>query len=372
MKARIHLVAGVRPNFMKIAPVYHALADRGEVQPIIVHTGQHSSAEMSDVFFRDLNLPPPNYHLNVMGETHAQQTAAVLIGYESLCRRERPDWTIVVGDVNSTLGACLAAKKLNIPVAHLEAGLRSGDRSMPEEINRLAVDAISDLLWTHSEDADANLVREGIPPSRIERVGNVMIDAYHSLFELIAKAGLPERLGLATGQYAVITLHRPVNVDDFAALSLAVAQLIQLTKVMPVVFPVHPRTKKQLVRHDLWQRLERAGLILLEPLSYIEFMSLVKSCAVVITDSGGVQEETSYLGIPCLTARDSTERPVTVSMGTNRLISLSSISKEAIAAQGRERHPCAIPLWDGKAASRIVKSLQFRLNNIPGSVQPKC
>lgn len=363
MKARIHLVAGARPNFMKIGPVYHELIKTDWAQPVIVHTGQHFSAEMSDVFFRDLQLPSPHYHLNAKGDTHAQQTAAVLAAYETLCYAERPDWTIVVGDVNSTLAACLAAKKLNIPVAHLEAGLRSGDRSMPEEINRLAVDAISDLLWTPSEDADANLAREGVPSSRVDRVGNVMIDAYCSLSKAIAKTGLPERLGLSSGHYAVITLHRPVNVDDYVSLALAVEQLIKLAKVIAVVFPVHPRTRKKLLQYDLWCSLERAGLILLDPLSYIEFMSLVHSCAVVVTDSGGVQEETSYLGIPCLTARDSTERPITVSMGTNRLISLSRISEEALAALGRERHTCTIPLWDGKAASRIVKCLRSHIDN---------
>lgn len=358
MKMRIHLVAGARPNFMKIAPVYHALAQEAWAQPLIVHTGQHYSAEMSDVFFRDLKLPPPHYHLNATGETHGKQTAAVLMSYEALCLNERPDWTVVVGDVNSTLAACLAAKKLDIPVAHLEAGLRSGDRTMPEEINRLAVDAISDLLWTPSADADENLQREGIPPERIVRVGNVMIDAYCALSSAISDADIPGKLGLSSRPYAVVTLHRPANVDHLDSLSLAVAELVKLAKNLAIVFPVHPRTRNKLLQHGLWAVLERAGVAMLEPMSYVEFMSLVTGCSVVITDSGGVQEETSYLGIPCLTARDSTERPITLSLGTNRLVSLSRIANEALMALERPEHIGSIPLWDGKTAERIVTCLQ--------------
>jgi UDP-N-acetylglucosamine 2-epimerase (non-hydrolysing) len=363
MKVRIHLVAGARPNFMKIGPVYHELVKTDWAEPVIVHTGQHFSAEMSDVFFRDLKLPTPHYHLDAKGNTHAQQTAAVLTAYEALCEAERPDWTIVVGDVNSTLAACLAARKLHIPVAHLEAGLRSGDRTMPEEINRLAVDAISDLLWTPSADADSNLEREGVQPARIQRVGNVMIDAFCLLEDAIRSAGLPERLGLRRFNYVVVTLHRPANVDNERTLAEAVGQLVELAGHVPVVFPVHPRTRKKLLEHDLWKNLEKAGIALLEPLSYVEFMSLVEGCGAVVTDSGGVQEETSYLGIPCLTARDSTERPITLELGTNRLIPLDAIFAAALAALNNERPMCTIPMWDGRAAARIVASLRAHIGD---------
>lgn len=360
MKLRIHLVAGARPNFMKIGPVYHELVKTDWAQPLIVHTGQHFSADMSDVFFRDLQLPLPHYHLNARGDSHAQQTAMVLTAYEALCLSERPDWTIVVGDVNSTLAACLAAKKLNIAVAHLEAGLRSGDRTMPEEINRLAVDSISDLLWTPSADADANLAHEGVPSSRIQLVGNVMIDAFCLLEAEIRSAGLPEKMGLSRCRYVVATMHRPANVDDAVALGNVVGQLVGLAGHTQVAFPVHPRTKKRLLEFRLWDSLEKAGVTLLEPLSYVEFMSLVEGSGAVLTDSGGVQEETSYLGIPCLTARDSTERPVTISLGTNRLVKIDEIKESTLLALEQERRNCAIPYWDGRASKRVVESLRSR------------
>lgn len=357
MKRRIHLVAGARPNFMKIGPVFHALSATDWAEPVLVHTGQHFSAEMSDVFLRDLRLPVPAFHLMASGDTHAQQTSAVLLAYEALCMRDRPDWVVVAGDVNSTLAACLAAKKLNLPVAHLEAGLRSRDRTMPEEINRLAVDAISDLLWTPSADADMNLLGEGVPRTRICRVGNVMIDAYCSLKDIIAEVAMPATLGLNRERYVVITLHRPVNVDTCESLSAIVEQLIHLQRDVRLVFPAHPRTRERLVRDGLWRRLEQSGVRMLPPLRYIEFMSLVEGSAAVITDSGGVQEETTYLGIPCLTVRESTERPITVTHGTNRLVSFASIAEETRRALSRTTSRPSIPLWDGKTAARIVDSL---------------
>lgn len=361
-KMRVHLVAGARPNFMKVGPLYHALAATDWAEPVLVHTGQHFSAEMSDVFLRDLGLLAPHFHLQASGSTHAEMTAAVLVAYESLCLRDRPDWVVVVGDINSTVAATLAAKKLDLPVAHLEAGLRSGDRTMPEEINRLLVDAVADLLWTPSDDADANLLREGVEASRIDRVGNIMIDAYCMLAQPIAAAGTVERLGLSPLSYGVVTLHRPVNVDQRENLTSAVAQLVRLVSDLPLVFPLHPRTKARLESFGLMATLVDAGVRLLEPLGYIEFMSLVAGARLVVTDSGGIQEETSYLGVPCLTARESTERPITLSLGSNRLIAVSHIADEAKTVLDTlpARLPTAIPLWDGHTADRVVQSLRQR------------
>lgn len=362
MKRRIHLVAGARPNFMKVGPVYHALAATDWAEPVLVHTGQHFSPEMSDVFFRDLGLPDPHVHLHASGETHGTQTAAVLTAYEQCCLRDRPDAVIVAGDVNSTLAACLAARKLNLFVAHLEAGLRSRDRTMPEEINRIAVDGMADLLWTPSEDGDANLLNEGVPASRIDRVGNVMIDAYCMMEHAIDRANTPASAGVAGTPFIVATIHRPVNVDDKAALETIVNQLVELRRHVAVVFPIHPRTRARLEQHKLAGVLPAAGIVVLPPLAYISFMSLVKSSVAVVTDSGGVQEETSYLGIPCLTVRESTERPITVTLGTNRLVSRESIVD---GINDVLRHPPArrsIPLWDGKTADRVTASLHRHVN----------
>ena len=361
-KLRVHLVAGARPNFMKVGPLFHALSKTDWAEPILVHTGQHYSAEMSDVFLRDLGLPAPHFHLQAAGTTHAEQTAAVLTTYEALCLRERPDWVVVVGDINSTIAATLAAKKLNLPVAHLEAGLRSGDRTMPEEINRLMVDAVADLLWTPSEDADANLLREGVAPERIDRVGNVMIDAYCMLKERIATAGTSDRLGLDPLSYVIVTMHRPVNVDNAENLAGIVDQLITLSKNIPVVFPIHPRTRGRLSAFNLLDRLEGANLHLVEPLGYIEFMNLVTNSRFVITDSGGIQEETTYLCIPCLTVRESTERPITIRLGSNQMISAATIAAESFSllSHSADRKQYHIPLWDGLASDRIVLSLQRR------------
>lgn len=359
-KMRIHLVAGARPNFMKVGPLYHALAETDWADPVLVHTGQHFSAEMSDVFFRDLGLPRPHFHLQASGTTHAEQTAAVLTAYEALCLRNRPDWVVVVGDINSTIAATLVAKKLNLSVAHLVAGMRSGDRTMPEEINRLLVDAVADpLLWTPSEDADANLSLEGVAPERIVRVGNIMIDAYCMLQERVAEPGTAARLGLQPLSYAVVSMHRPVNVDHRENLSVIVDQLIKLAASIPVVFPVYPRTRSRLELFDLMHKLSNAGIRLLEPLGYIEFMNLVANCRIVVTDSGGIQEETSYLGVPCLTAHESTERPITLNLGSNQLIAISRIEQAAksVMETVSSRMNTTIPLWDGHTAERVVESL---------------
>ena len=326
----IHLIVGARPNFMKIAPLWHALRHFDEDFDVaIVHTGQHYDDEMSDVFLRQFGLPRPTHMLGVGSGSHAQQTAAVMVAYEAVCLSERPDWVVVVGDVNSTMAAAIVAKKLLLPVAHLEAGLRSFDRTMPEEINRIVTDAIADLLWTPSPDADANLAREGVDATKIERVGNIMIDAFEMLRSDIVRAEWPNKKGFSEGEYGVVTLHRPSNVDDPLRLTHLVAVLERIAARAPLVLPLHPRTRQRLEAQGLLSRLSNMShLNLLPPLGYVEFMKAVMSARFVLTDSGGVQEETTYLGIPCLTLRDNTERPITVSQGSNRLVNLETLEGE--------------------------------------------
>lgn len=356
----VDLVAAARPNFMKIAPLYHELVGRDWCKPRIVHTGQHYDPNMSDAFFDDLGLPEPHVHLGVGSGSHAEQTGGVMIEYEKICEQARPDWIVVVGDVNSTLACSLVGTKLWIPVVHLEAGLRSGDRSMPEEINRLVTDSIADLLWTPSPDGDENLLREGVAPDKIDRIGNIMIDSFELLAPKIRDANMPAKLGLEKLNYGVLTLHRPSNVDTEEKLAHIVEELESVSSQLPLAFPVHPRTRQRLVDFGLMTRLEAAPAITLtEPLSYIEFMSLVLDSRLVLTDSGGIQEESSYLGIPCLTLRDNTERPVTVTQGTNRLIKSNEIGEEIQRALAREpRYRCSIDLWDGRAAGRAADSLE--------------
>lgn len=356
----VHLIAAARPNFMKVAPLFHRLRGEAWCRTVLVHTGQHYDANMSDAFFRDLALPEPDHHLGVGSGSHAEQTGGVMIAYERLCLEERPDWVVVVGDVNSTLACTLVGAKLGLKVAHLEAGLRSRDRRMPEEINRIVTDALADLLWTPSPDADENLLAEGVAPQRILRVGNIMIDSYELLRPRIAAAGAPARLGLAAGGYGVVTLHRPVNVDTEAALGRLVTALCGVAARLPLVFPVHPRTRQRLTAFGLWDTLAQCrGIRLGEPMGYVEFMSLVSDAAVIITDSGGVQEETTYLGIPCLTLRDTTERPITVSEGTNRLVQVDALQAAVRVALEAGRGGGRVPaLWDGHAADRVAASLK--------------
>lgn len=358
---RIDLIAGARPNLMKIAPLYRALAGRPQVSVRFVHTGQHYDPALSDDIREDLGLRRPDVFLDVRSGSHAQQTARVMERYEPYCMGGEVDLAIVVGDVNSTLAAALAAKKCGLPVAHLEAGLRSGDPSMPEEINRLATDAISDILWTPSEDADLNLAREGHPSGRVTRVGNIMIDAYEMLAGSIAQADMPARLGLQPRGYAVVTLHRPSNVDDPLRLSALLQRLLACARQIPLVFPVHPRTRARLDADGLAERIEQRDVVILDALRYVDFMSLVTGARLVLTDSGGVQEETSYLGIPCITVRPNTERPVTLTSGTNVLADLHDV--ERLVADRLSSPPAprpSIPLWDGATAGRVVADIEAR------------
>lgn len=364
VRFRLDLVAAARPNFMKVAPLYHALLGQNWCEVRLVHTGQHYDQNMSEQFFRELGLPQPDVHLDVGSASHAEQTAKVMLAYDAACVAPRPDLIVVVGDVNSTMACALVGAKRLIPVAHLEAGLRSRDRSMPEEINRLVTDAVADILWTPSPDADQNLAREGVPRSKITRVGNIMIDSYELMRKDIDANATRERLALAAGSYGVVTLHRPSNVDSRDVLATLTGQLEQVSAALHLVFPVHPRTRKNLEAFDLWSPLAAMPhLKLIDPLGYIEFMNLVSSARLVISDSGGVQEETTYLGIPCLTLRETTERPITVTEGTNSLVSAAGLV-DAVRdiLQGNGKRGVRPSLWDGRTASRVVADIARRLS----------
>ncbi len=355
---RIVLVVGARPNFMKIAPILRAVAARGFATQRLVHTGQHYDAKMSDVFFADLALPAPDLFLGVGSGSQAEQTAAVLVAFERALLAERPDLVVVAGDVNSTLACALAAAKLEIPVAHVEAGLRSGDRRMPEELNRLLTDQLAAILYTPSPDGDANLRREGVLPERIERVGNVMIDSLRAHLDAARRSGVLKRLELSPRGYGLVTLHRPSNVDEPGQLGRLFGALAEIARDRPLLFPVHPRTRKRIAEFGL---ALPAGLRLAEPFGYLEFLALTDGAALVLTDSGGIQEETTALGVPCLTLRENTERPVTVEIGTNELVGTDPerIVREARRALAGDFKRGRIPeLWDGHAAERIALSLE--------------
>ena len=356
----MHIV-GARPNYMKVAPIMAEMAGHPEVfEQVCVHTGQHYDANMSNIFFKDLGMPEPAYFLNIGSGSHAEQTARIMLAFEPVLLEYHPDWVVVVGDVNSTLACSIVCSKLGVKVAHVEAGLRSRDRTMPEEINRLLTDQIADLLFTPSRDGDANLLAEGIPAEKIHFVGNVMIDSLVRMLPKIERKTTVADLGLQAGNYLLVTLHRPVNVDQPEILGEMMNALVALSQRLPVVFPVHPRTRKQLT--EMGFDMQQPGLHLLEPLGYLDFLALMKSARLVLTDSGGIQEETTYLGVPCLTARSNTERPVTVEVGTNRLV--ESTPQAMLAAVGAElsgkiQRQTRIPeLWDGKAAQRIILVLQ--------------
>lgn len=356
---RLLCVGGARPNFMKLAPLMEALRSDSRFHALLVHTGQHYDHQMSGAFFRDLGLPDPDYYLGVGSGSHAQQTAAILSSFEPVVLDTRPDAVLVVGDVNSTLGCALVAAKLCVPVVHVEAGLRSFDRTMPEEINRVLTDAISELLLVSEPSGVENLRREGIDQARIRLVGNLMIDSLRRHLKQAEAADLPGRLGLEPRSYGVITLHRPGNVDDAAALENILEALAEISGELPLVFPVHPRTRARLQASEAC-RLGRIRL--LEPLSYIEFLSLMTGSAAVFTDSGGIQEETTVLGIPCFTLRDNTERPITIEQGTNVL---AGTRKETILAawrsHGLARPNARVPdLWDGQAAARCRQAIAGR------------
>jgi UDP-N-acetylglucosamine 2-epimerase (non-hydrolysing) len=359
---RIAAVVGARPNFVKIAPILTELRGHAAVSTTLIHTGQHYDAKMSDAFFANLELGAPDVNLGVRAEGAVEQIAEVMRQLAGTLGQIRPDLVVVVGDVNSTLAGALAAVKLGIPVAHVEAGLRSFDRSMPEEINRILTDSVSDLLFTTEPSANENLAREGVAGSRVHFVGNVMIDTLFRYRERAAASTILPRLGVEPGGYAALTLHRPSNVDDSAALGRLLDAVARIQAETPVVFPVHPRTQGRLAELG-GRRPAMPGLILSDPLPYLEFVQLMANARCVLTDSGGIQEETTALRVPCLTLRANTERPITVTRGTNRIVGLDPA---AIHASWREvvegRWPAGeLPEhWDGKAAERIARVLVSR------------
>lgn len=345
-------VVGARPNFMKVAPVHRALAARRGIEQVLVHTGQHYDVNMSDVFFQQLSIPAPDVNLGVGSGSHGKQTAEIMIGFEALVQKQRPDLVLVYGDVNSTVAAALVCAKLGIQVGHVEAGLRAFDRTMPEEINRLVTDQLADFLFTPSADGDENLANEGIAKRKIFLVGNVMIDTLIRLLPVAEKVSLDG----VPGKFVLVTLHRPSNVDDPASLTSLLETLGAISREVAVVFPVHPRTRQRI--KDLQITLPAGDrLLLLEPKPYIDFLALQRRAVAVVTDSGGIQEETTYLGVPCITARENTERPITVTMGTNVLVGhdMKVLYHELkrILDGDTKKHQVP-PLWDGKASERIA------------------
>jgi UDP-N-acetylglucosamine 2-epimerase (non-hydrolysing) len=353
-------VVGARPNYMKVAAVMKAVERDGHLAQVLVHTGQHYDTVMNDVFFADLGLPAPDHYLGVGGGTHAEQTARVMVAFERVLDEERPDRVVVVGDVNSTLAAALVAAKQGVPVDHVEAGLRSFDRSMPEEINRLLTDAVADLLFIHSPEARRNLLDEGRPASAIQFVGNVMVDVLYAHLEAArARPTLP-RAGLLPRGYALVTLHRPSNVDAPPMLEQLLEILGDVARELPTVFPVHPRTQARLAA---WPHPLPRGLTLTPPRGYLDFLALLDGARLVLTDSGGIQEETTALGVPCLTLRENTERPITCELGTNVLVGhdRDKVGVELRRILDGQRHPFERPLgWDGSAAERIVAAWNGR------------
>ncbi len=356
-------IVGARPNFMKIAPIMREMRQReGGFLPLIVHTGQHYDATMSDSFFTDLGIPQPDFHLEVGSASHAVQTAKIMMAFEPIVLAEKPDWVLVVGDVNSTIACALVCAKLNIKVAHVEAGLRSRDRTMPEEINRILTDSISDLLLTTSPDADENLKAEGVSADKIHFVGNVMIDSLFYSLKISESSTVREDLNLAEKEYAVLTLHRPSNVDEKDTFSGLLDALCKISEKLPIIFPAHPRTRTRIDEFGFAERVQRSNIKLVEPFGYLDFLRLYSGAKLVLTDSGGLQEETTALSIPCLTLRENTERPITIEMGTNVLVGtnpqkITEAAFDVLANNNQTQTAKIPPLWDGKAAERICDVL---------------
>ncbi len=347
---------------MKIAPIYAEMKRRdSEFMPMIVHTGQHYDAAMSDSFFVDLGMPKPDVHLNVGSASHAVQTAKIMMEFEPIVLEHKPDWVLVVGDVNSTIACTLVCAKLGIKVAHVEAGLRSFDRTMPEEINRILTDSISDLLLTPSPDGNENLKKEGIADEKVKLVGNVMIDSLLRNLKIAESSIIREELNLTENKYAVMTLHRPSNVDDKETFSGLLEALLEISEKLPIIFPAHPRTRGKIEEFGFSEQVEKSNIKLIEPLGYLDFMRLYSGAKLVLTDSGGLQEETTALGIPCLTLRENTERPITIEMGTNILVGTNpeKIKQTAfeILSNDVKKDAKIPPLWDGKTAERICNAL---------------
>ncbi len=362
---KVVIIAGARPNFMKVAPIIKCIRTRAadpsrngsRVSYRLVHTGQHYDEKMSDIFFTELGIPAPDINLEVGSGSHAVQTANVMTKFEPVCGQEKPDWVVVVGDVNSTMACTLVCSKLGIKVAHVEAGLRSYDRNMPEEVNRIVTDSLADLLLTPSADADENLKKEGIPEARIKLVGNVMIDALVANLDKSRASKLPERLGLKKKGFVYVTLHRPSNVDSEGSLTTIMGELKRIAGEWPVVFPMHPRTRKMCGQFGISLEREK-GLRILEPIGYHDSLCLTESARFILTDSGGLQEESTYYKTPCLTLRPNTERPVTITIGSNKLTRLGSLSSDINEVLSRKTETGRIPpLWDGHAAERIIEGL---------------
>ncbi|MDY0091965.1 MAG: UDP-N-acetylglucosamine 2-epimerase (non-hydrolyzing) [Candidatus Vecturithrix sp.] len=358
-------VAGARPNFMKIAPLMTEMKKSRGIHPILVHTGQHYDEKMSKLFFEDLQLPQPDINLEIGSASHSVQTAKIMIAFEEVLVREQPDLVLVVGDVNSTIGCALPAVKLHIPVAHVEAGLRSFDRDMPEEINRVLTDAIAEYLFVTEPSGEKNLLREGISQEKIFFVGNVMIDTLLANKSKADQSSIISALKMSSQKYVLLTLHRPSNVDVKETFLRILDALAEIQRYLPIVFPIHPRTKKRIEEFGLTDHMKSLSNIhLIDPLGYLDFLKLMTEAKLILTDSGGIQEETTILGIPCLTLRDNTERPITVEQGTNVIVGTDTqriVTESTHILQGKKNSFCMPELWDGKAAERIVNILKERL-----------